>query len=270
MSGQTDKIINSLKQYGLDVDEARVYLNLLENNESSALEISRSMGIARTRVYRILDKLVQKRLVILKQASSGFRFVADDPGKLEEMIVQKEVEVQGLKNDVVELVGNLNNIAGQAKSNSKVLYYQGQRGLSQVNWNILRARNGLLSYEIATADAYLPLVEAEKLRQGIVDRKVMIRTITNKTKIEPFTKVRELAKSYWQVKNIDEKVLKINAEVFIYNDVYTWCQYLGREEIFCVEIYNQNMANMQRQLFENLWQQSRVMRIVGEEGEARV
>ena len=257
-------------KYGLEIDDAKVYLNLLENSESSALEISRGVGMARTRVYRILDKLVQKRLVVLKQANSGYRFVAGDPGRVEELITQKEVEVQELKNGVVELVEDMKSMVGMAKSNSKVLYYQGQRGLSQVNWNLLRAESGLLSYEIATADAYLPLVEAEKLRQGIVDRKVMIRTITNKTKIEPFTKVRELAKSYWQVKNIDEKVLKINADVFVYNDVYTWCQYAGGGEVFCVEIYNENMANMQRQLFESLWMRAKQMKIIGVEGEARV
>ncbi|MBP9817399.1 winged helix-turn-helix transcriptional regulator [Candidatus Shapirobacteria bacterium] len=270
MSEETDRIINSLSKYGLEIDESRIYLILLENSDLSALEISRKLKIARTRVYRILDRLIEKRLVILKQMSGGFRFVADDPGKIEELIIQKEVEVQELKNGVTDLVDEMKNLVGLQKSNSKVLYYQGQRGLSQVNWNLLRATGGVLSYEVATADAYLPEIEAEKLRQGIVDHKILVRTITNKTRIEPYTKVEELVKNFWKIKSIDRSTLEISADVFIYNNVYCWCQYIGGEEVFCVEIYNQKMADMQRQLFESLWNQAKVMKIINEKGEARV
>jgi sugar-specific transcriptional regulator TrmB len=269
MSGETDRIITSLKQFGLDNDESKIYLTLLENNDLSALELSRLVKIARTRVYRILDKLVEKRLVILKQVSSGFRFVADDPDRIEELVIQKEVEVQELKNGVVDLVKEMKKMVGRAKSNSKILYYQGQRGLSQVNWNLLRANGEVLSYEVATADAYMPQVEAEKLREAIVNNKILIRTITNKIKIEPFTKVAEL-KNYWQIRSVEEKALKIAGDVFIYNDVYAWCQYLGGGEIFCVEIYNENMATMQKQLFESLWKKARQMKIVGMEGKTEL
>ena len=268
MSEETDKIISGLKQYGLDNNEASIYLKLLENSDLSALEISRLLKIARTRVYRILDKLIDKRLVILKQASSGFRFMADDPGRIEDLVIQKEVELQDLKNGVVELVEDMKKMVGRAKSNSKVVYYQGQRGLSQVNWNLLRASGEVLSYEVATADAYLPQVEAEKLREAIVQNKILIRTITNKTKIEPFTKVTKLVENYWQIRSVDEKVLKVSEDVFIYNDVYVWCQYLGGEEVFCVEIYNENLATMQKQLFESLWKVSTKMKTVGNEGTA--
>ena len=81
------------------------------------------------------------------------------------------------------------------KSGSKILYYRGQEGLSQVNWNLLRAKGEYLSYEIATADTYLPQVEAEKLRQAIVEKKIMVRTMTNKTRQEPFTEVLEIVNS---------------------------------------------------------------------------
>jgi len=268
MSEETDKITTSLKHYGLDSDESIIYLTLLENSELSALEISRLVKIARTRVYRILDKLIEKRLVILKQASSGFRFVADDPGRIEELVTQKEVEVQELKNGVVELIDDMNKIVGRAKSNSKVLYYQGQRGLSQVNWNLIKAKGGILSYEVATADAYMPKLEAEKMREAIVKNEIMIRSITNKTRIEPFTKVTELVEKCWEVRSVEEKILKVTGDVFIYNDVYAWCQYLGEGEVFCVEIYNEKMAQMQRQLFESLWRISTKMNFVGNEGMA--
>jgi predicted transcriptional regulator len=267
MSGETDRLIAKLNQFGLEVDDARIYLTLLEKGESSALQISRTLGIARTRVYRILDKLIDKRLVILKQASSGFRFVVGDPGRIEDLVIQKEVEVQELKNGVVELIEDMKGMVGRAKSNSKILYYQGQRGLSQVNWNLLKTDGEVLSYEVATADAYIPQLEAEKLRKQMVDNKITVRTITNKIRIEPFTEVVGLT-DLWGIRSVDPKVLDIKEDVFIYNNVYTWCQYLETGDVFCVEIYNEKMANMQRQLFENMWNVARKMKVVSAQGEA--
>lgn len=270
MSEETDKINNGLKGFGLESDDIKVYLCLLENRELSALDVSREVGIARTKVYRILDRLIAKRLVILKQASSGFRFVADEPAKIENLLMEREVELEELKNNLPLMIEKMNNLAGEARSGSKVLYYQGQKGLSQVNWNLVNAKGEFLSYEVATADAYLPHLEAEKLRVAITEKKIMIRTITNKEMIEPFTKVTGLVRDCWQVKNIDKDILNITEDVFIYNDVYAWCQYLGGGEVFCVEIYNQRMADMQRQLFEQMWKIARMMKVVSDEGEVRL
>jgi len=267
MSGETDRLIVKLNQFGLEVDDARIYLTLLEKGESSALQISRTLGIARTRVYRILDKLIDKRLVILKQASSGFRFMADEPSRMKNLLIEKEAELQDLKINLPEIVESMKGLMGQAKSGSKVLYYEGQRGLSQVNWNLVNATTDLLSYEVATPDVYLPKSESEKLMEEMVKKKIMVRTITNKTKILPFTNVEGMV-DYWQIKSIDKKKLEIFEDVFIYNDVYTWCQYRSKEEIFCVEIYNEKMANMQRQLFENMWNVARKMKVVSVQGEA--
>lgn len=270
MSEQTDKLKNRLKKFGLEKEMVDIYLCLLKTGESSALTISREIGMARTKVYRILDKLIDMRLVMLKKMNGGFRFVADDPGRIEELVVQKEIEVEEMKASLPIVVEGMNQLVQQSRAGSQVLYYQGQRGLSQVNWNLLRAKGEVLSYEVATADAYLPQKEAEKLRQGLVDHRIVVRTITNLTKLGPFTEIARLVKDFWDIRSIDKKVLEITADVFIYNDVYTWCQYLGKGEVFCVEIYNDNMAKMQRQIFENLWKGARMMKKVGEKGEVRI
>jgi sugar-specific transcriptional regulator TrmB len=266
MSEQTDNIISRLLPFGLEEAESRIYLELLEKRTSTALGISRSLGIGRTRVYRLLDRLVEKGLVVQKLGSGGFIFAASDPGQLQQLVIEKENEVRMLKTSVEETKKILEERLGADVPGSKILYYRGAEGLNRVNWNVLRAKGELLSFEVATADAYMPQVEAEKMRQGLVDNNIFVRTITNKTKLEPYTEVTEMVEKCWEIRHIPERVLDIKTDVFIYNDIYAVCHYLEAGDVFCFEMQNRYMANMQRQLFESLWLQARLMTKIGNKG----
>ena len=65
------------------------------------------------------------------------------------------------------------------------------------------------------------------------------------------------------------KLLTMKFEVLIYNDVYAMYQY-GRGEEFCVEIYNPELATMQKQLFDYVWQTAQPMKKIGTHGEAKI
>ena len=127
-----------------------------------------------------------------------------------------------------------------------------------------------MSYEIATADVYLPHKEAERLRKGFVENKITTRTITNVTKIPNFTEVEELVHSWWEIRSIEPKKLRITADVFIYNDVYAICNYLGKNDVFCLEIHNKNLANLQKDIFFQIWEMASPMQIIGRRGRAEL
>jgi len=256
MSEQTDNLTTLLEPFGLTAEEAQVYLVLMEYGKLSALDISRKLHMGRTKVYRILDKLIGYELAINEYDEVGFKFVASPPEKLTLLIARQEGEVAALKQSLPEIQDKLTQLAGGGEPGSKVLYYRGMRGLSQVNWNLLETKGELLSYEVETADLYMPHEEAERLRLALVDQKIFIRSISNMTELKPFTAIKELM-DYTQMRSIDPSVLTIKADVFIYNDVYALCHYLQDGDVFCVEMHNQELATMQKQLFENLWQQAR-------------
>ena len=270
MSEQTDRIITGLTQFGLDADEAKIYLTLLQKSDMSALQISRQIGVARTKVYRLLDKLIEKGLVILKRDSGGFRFLAGDPSRMRDILREKEMLMKKMEDSLPNLVESLTGLERGKDSSSKVLYYQGRRGLSQINWNLLNAKGVVRSMEIATADAYLPQVEAEKLRQELVDKKITMRTLTNNIKVKPFTKVKDMARKYWELRCVPKNILNIKMDIFIYNDVYAWCDYRGGDNVFCVEVQNQNLVDIQLQVFEDIWKLSTPMKIIGDSGQAEV
>lgn len=261
MSEQTDNLATLLEPFGLTAEEARIYLVLIEFGKLSALTISRKLGMGRTKVYRILDKLIAYELVVNEYDEIGFKFVASPPEKLSFLIARQEGEVAALKQSLPGIQDKLTQLAGGGQSGSQVLYYRGMRGLSQVNWNVLEAHGELLSYEVETADLYLPHEEAEKLRQELVDRNIYVRTISNMTKLQPFSEVKELMSVYTRIRHISPAVLTVKADVFIYNDVYALCHYLKDGDVFCVEMHNQELATMQKQLFECLWQQGKPLTV---------
>jgi len=116
----------------------------------------------------------------------------------------------------------------------------------------------------------MPQAEAEKLRRALVEGKILTRTITNKEKIEPFTKVTELVEKWWEIRNVTTEVLDIKADTFIYNDIFAVCNYLENGNVFCFELENKLVAQMQRQMFEVMWKTARKMRLIGNEGRADI
>jgi sugar-specific transcriptional regulator TrmB len=255
MSEQTDNLIFLLKPYGLTSEESSIYLSLLENNTSSALTISRNISMSRTKVYRILDILIEKQLVVQEYNRNGFKFKANHPSKLNQLITQKEIDVSALKESLPQTIHLLEKHINLNHPQSQILYYQGKDGLSQVNWNLLNAKKEFVSYEVDTADAYLSHSEAEKLRQQLIDKNISSRSLMNQKKLQPFSQInnREL---FQQIRYIPLKILTIKSDIFIYNDIFTICHYLDNHDIFCLEIKNQFLVDMQKQIFENLWTQS--------------
>jgi len=258
MSEQTDNLNFLLKPFGLTSEESNIYLNLLENSTSSALKISRQINMARTKVYRILDKLIEKQLVVQQYNQNGFKFKANHPSKLNQLITQKEIEISSLKQSLPQTIDLLEKHINLNHPQSQILYYQGEDGLSQVNWNLLNAKKEFLSYEVDTADAYLPHSEAEKLRQALIDKNITSRTLMNKKISSNFSQISKLD-IFQEIRFILPKILTIKSDIFIYNDIFTICHYLDNKDVFCLEIKNQFLVDMQKQIFENLWLQAKVI-----------
>lgn len=270
MSEQTDNYINLLKPFGLNHNEANIYLYLLQNNFSTALQISKDLHISRTKVYRLLDILQIKQLVQYKLDDRGMKFGATNPEKLSQIIIEKEEEIQKLKKNLPNILPLLNNLdSHQSNQNSKVLYYKGIEGLKQVSWNALKAKEKLRVFEVEHISDFLPLEFAEKFRQEQVKREITTYDLTNKSKLKAFTKVKGLVPDFSKSRYIDPNKLKINFETLIYNNVYTTYTYKDKE-IFCVEIYNKDLASMQKQIFDFIWQNAQPLQYIDQFGSAKL
>lgn len=269
MSDQTDNLLNLVKPYGLSDEEGKLYLFLLQNGFSTALQTSRVLHMGRTKVYRLLDKLKAKELVEFKVEDKGMSFGATSPQKFQQLVAVQEQQTIGLKNSLPHLLQQLNQLTNHTATKSKVLYYEGVEGLKQVSYNITRAYDLLRVFEMEHLSEFVPVDFAEAIRQKLVDKKVMTYDLTNKTFFPGFTQVTKMIPNYSQFRHIDPQHLQINFEVLIYNDVYATYTYKDKN-IFCVEIYNQQLAEMQKQLFDYIWSRAVPMKFLDKTGAASV
>ncbi len=270
MSEKSDSLISLLKPFGLSPEESKIYLHLLQNGIHSALTISRQINMARTKVYRILDNLYDKKLIFHKLDDIGIKFGANTPKQLELLIIEKEQEAHALRRSAPLILQQLEALTGTDHFNSQVRYYKGKQGLEQVTWNSTKAKDEIKIYEVSsTMDAFLDSAFAEKVRSELLVNQVHVKQLTNQLKIAKFTEVRNHVKYFWEPRYLNPKDLLIQFEVLIYDDVYTMYSY-EHNDIFCVEIYNSRLAEMQKQLFNFIWKKSKKMKVVNAQGQAHI
>jgi sugar-specific transcriptional regulator TrmB len=264
----SNTLINELVTYDINPDAAGIYLYIRQNGPSAALKISKDLHVDRTKVYRLLDKLTEKGLISQKMGERGFVFVAEPAEKFKLLITEKETELASLKERLPVLMEQLNNIPPDSEKGSKVLYYQGTKGLKQVTWNSLKAQKTLRIMEVASdMSVFLDQKFSEEVRSELVKRRIHTKQLTNITKIPNYTKVRELVKNYWEVRYLNPKKLKIGFETLIYNDTVALYNIRGKD-VFCVEIRDKRLAETQKDLFDFIWKSAHKMKIIGENGEA--
>lgn len=269
MSGSADNILSLLEPFGIGSDEGEIYCFLAQFGQASALEISRKLQLPRTRVYRLLDKLLEKKLVSMILSDRGSDYAANSYKDLEIILAEKETEVVKLKSILPLVSAKLGTIWAQQEHKSQVKYYSGAEGLEQVSWNSLNAKGLLKTMEVGQdMTAFVRPEIAEQMREEFVQRNIFIKQLTNKKHIEPYTKVEGLTK-LWEIRYLDPKKIPLNFEFLIYDNVVAMYNFSKKDE-FCVEIYNQDLANMMSNIFDFLWSSAQKMKILNSSGEAKI
>lgn len=254
----SSELIDSVKPFllelGLHEDQVDTYLYLLHLGSSSVLALAKAQGSGRTRLYPILESLVDLQLVKVDQKHYGTTYEALRPRALEFLVTKKETETKKLRDELSNVTAQLSNLSGSTLSKSKVVEYRGVDGLKQINFNLTKAHKEFFVYEGAHLDTYetMPKSFVDRMRKLYFDNKLTCHDLTNNKDWQevktPFNPNGEYQKACY----IDEKIFKIRTETYIYNNVVAYLGY-EKDEPFGVEIYNQDLAEQQKQLFKILW-----------------
>ncbi len=248
LSSQFSQFLTTL---GLASEDVQVFQALINKPSLTILEVSRLSGVNRTTCYRILESLKQKGLVE-EMVDEHRRLVkAVDIHNLEFLVKEKESEAERLRELLPSLSHSISSVASQP--GTKVLFYRGIEGIKQMVWNVLRTKKEGVGYtqfplEGVAGDDFASEFYNEWVRRGLVFRDIISDTYL---KYRPANKI-DFGEKYFPSRYIPSSVLDITHQIDIYNDVvsyYNWHE----GEIFGVEIYNDKIAAMQKQLFEVMW-----------------
>lgn len=268
MSDNSNNIKDLIRDLGFSIEEADIYLYLDSMGERSALDISRSLDIPRTSVYRYLENLQSRGVVveILDGKTKNFRSAGPENFML--LLKEKEESLNQEKERVNRIVKGLQKTPEAISAKSEVLHYKGVEGLKQLTWNSLRAVESLRIYEIADMNIFMDYGFAEKVRLEFVSRGIKVHEITNANKMGPWTNVHRLYKEFWNCRYLSSEILTISSEILLYNDVYAMYGYKNGD-VWGIEIYNEDLAEMQKQIFDSYWRIGREMK-VGDGGSAGI
>jgi sugar-specific transcriptional regulator TrmB len=122
-----------LEKIGLNLNEAKIYLALLELGQAQAGDISKKTQINRTTVYDSLERLIQNGLVTFVISANKKVFKPVAPKKLLDRIIEKEKTIK-------EMLPELENLFVQSKEKEETDIYKGRKGIKSILDDILKCK----------------------------------------------------------------------------------------------------------------------------------
>jgi sugar-specific transcriptional regulator TrmB len=257
MSGDTQAIRAYFFKLGLSSEIADIYLALYAFGDQTISELARHSSVERTRIYRLMDELQAANLIEVEVQYKRKVLRAAPIANLQILLSKKEQDLHDLYKGLGDLETTLAR-GGQQASATKVQAYQGTEGLKQMFWNQTRGTTENLSILHETVQIRTNLVFFERWVQAFNNRNIKSRSVFGDNFVHNqqtwYKKYANERLANWQGKYIPEGLFPITHSVVIYDDVtsyYNWKDGV----MFGIEIYNQQIADAQRQFFEILWNQ---------------
>lgn len=265
MTGREQLVNQFLSGLDLNKEEILIYKTLIKKSPLTVLALSRVTNIPRTQLYRFIEKMQSNGLVeeIIDEHKKLYQSIS--PDDLERLIIIQENKAKSLRG-LFQPVKDL--LVGQTKitqAETKVIFYRGKKGIQQMVWNELKAQNEVAGYTHRVFESAVGKAFAKKIYEEFRLRNIRFKEIYSDEFLESLTKDGYEQPQYLanqrlfntESRYIPKNILDIQHQLDIYNDVvayYSWFE----GEIFGVEIHNQKVADLQKQLFNLVWNQAKV------------
>lgn len=240
-----------LQPLGIEPEATHIYLELCKLGPSSALQLAKATSISRTQIYRYLETLKDTGLVSAEQLSYGTLFRSLPFENIDGLLAQREAETAKVKQNLTTMTDLIQKFAGESGPKATVQHYYGVAGLKQVTWNQTKAEKEYRTFEVAHLTEHLDKTFARRCRERYVERQLTSYDLTNASSVtaaelEPF----DVSRTF--IRHIDPKILTINFEMCIYNDVVAFLDY-SKEQPMAIEIHHPTLKTMMQQLFDATW-----------------
>ncbi len=249
-----------LELFGLRDIEAKLYEELFMGGTLSASEIAKHVGISRTSVYDLLERLIEAGLVTETLQGSTKKFIVQPPEKIQLLIIEKENIINDAKRVVQELKRAYDHKRISAKP--RLQLFEGRAELQQM-------MKDLLLYRDITVRAYWPvakmlaLLSPEfliKFHQERAARNITLRIIWPATQL-PALKNHQFLNSNLELKR-EARVAPHNIDFSlgysIYKNTVRFISSSSENFGFLVESFE--LAEMMQTQYDILWKYSKPLK----------
>jgi len=243
-------LVSDLGELGLSLEEAKVYIAILELGGGYVSTIAKKSGVNRVACYHTLGKLVDRGIVNSLEKNNVKYFAVENV----KVIVDKQKE---LLKKAERLLPELGALVNKSAYRPKMQYYEGINGIKNIFEDTLTTKKELLGY---TNLAELPEVLQEDYLKDYAKRKVDLGIKTRM--LSPISKdgLKYLSKYY--PKGFDHnlvEILFVNSKQFLFEyeiniyDNKVAIVSLNPDELIGLIIESPVYANTQRAIFDLAW-----------------
>jgi sugar-specific transcriptional regulator TrmB len=258
MASDTAAVRTYFAKLGLEAEIADIYLALHANGPQTISELSRSSGVERTRIYRLIDTLMEANLIELESHYKRGVIKAAPIANLNILISQREQELKSLQDELglIEQVLGRNSLSSPS---TRVQFYHGTAGVKQMYWNETKAEGEVLAIlhenmQVKTDSRFFERWAVQCNQKDMTFRGIISDDFLASQALWYTNHTNEKLQN-WQSRYISPDAFPITHGTIIYDNVVGYFNWKD-DEIFGIEIYNAEIAATQRQLFELLWKQS--------------
>lgn len=252
MANNTGTILQQLRLLNLERDEARLYLELLKE-PATHLKLSRTTGINRSKVYRIVETLEKRSLVSVRSDDRGTFVIASDPATLEIQLVNLENQLKAQRMAFQSLLPMLQKVKSKDNSSFIVHTYEGEEGFKQMLWHELRTKDRIQIFGCGSLNELVSSkLWIEQHRNRIAEAGYETQELINPGEDDKTFTIERMHSKHYQYKIIPEDILLLENQIAVYNDTVATYHWRYQQKVG-VEIVNTDYAMMFRQIFERYW-----------------
>lgn len=241
--------IELLKNIGLTDSEIKVYLALLELGSTTKGPIVDKSKVASSKIYELLEKLVQKGLVSSVVKAGVKYFEAAPPERLLDYIKEKEAKLKQQEEQLQKLIPELELKRSMAGIGSETQVFKGMKGAKTSFDDILKELKKGDEYYVLGISKFTPHFERfvvhfhrKRAELGIKCKIVvneLAKDIGKKLKPIPLTQIKYLKKELF------------TPVVFIIYKEKTLIS-IGLDEIF-IQVKSKNLSDGLRAYADYMW-----------------
>ncbi|MCB9359549.1 helix-turn-helix domain-containing protein [Candidatus Woesearchaeota archaeon] len=252
-----------LEEIGLTKGEISVYMALLELGSSTVGPIVDKAKVSSSKVYDILERLMDKGLASYVIKENTKYFESAQPSRILDYMQERKKEIEEKENRVKEILPQLELRQRMAKNKQEVNVYEGLKGIKTVREKSLR--------ELKAGDEFYILgisaTSSEQLRNYWMNyhkrrsqSKIGTKMLINRDAPEKYFDERN------KLPHTNVKRMPFSASTPSWFDIYDDRMVIGvtGEEPIAVEIKSSKVAESFKAYFEALWNQ-KVMMFEGQE-----
>ncbi|MBI2025611.1 hypothetical protein HYT04_02390 [Candidatus Kaiserbacteria bacterium] len=143
----------ALETIGLNKNELAVLVVLLENSPKLVSTIARTAKLNRSTTYGVLKLLSDKGLASSVRKKGVIRYQSIVPDQLPGYIERRRDILAETKQQIAELVPQLNLLRSKGETLPKVQFFEGEEGMKQAYEDTLENNKGKLLKDISGIDA---------------------------------------------------------------------------------------------------------------------